>query len=303
MSDRLKPRLADFLRAARARITPEQAGITDEGPRRVEGLRREELAMLAGVSVDYYTRLEQGRSTSASTQVLDVIADALRLDDAERAHLHTLARPAPSHRRRAAKPQRLHPATRSLLDDLDTVSRPAFVLGRRLDILGQNRLAALLIADFEAMPAAERNQARFVFLDPHARELYVDWDRVAADTVAMLRMDAGRHPEDPGLGSLVGDLSIRCPEFRHLWARQRVHQRSTGTKAYHHPLVGDLTITYQALTPSDDPDQTVMIYDAEPGSPSAHALQLLAAEPSRPGGGRFRFRSAATGRADRRDEL
>lgn len=276
MSDELEPRLAGFLRAARARITPERAGVADDGLRRVEGLRREELAMLAGVSVDYYTRLEQGRSKSASTQVLDAIADALRLDDAERAHLHTIARPVPA-RRRTVKPQHLHPATRTLLDTFDTISRPAFVLGRRLDVLGQNRLAALLVADFEAMPAAERNQARFVFLDPHARELYTDWDQVAADTVAMLRMDAGRHPDDPGLGRLVGVLSIQCPEFRRLWARHRVHQRSTGTKRYHHPLVGDLTITYQALTPSDDPDQTVMIYDTEAGSGSAHALQLLAA--------------------------
>ncbi|WP_132881442.1 helix-turn-helix transcriptional regulator [Tamaricihabitans halophyticus] len=277
MSDHLEPRLADFLRAARARITPERAGVVDGGRRRVDGLRREELAMLAGVSVDYYTRLEQGRSKSASTQVLDAIAEALRLDDTERAHLHTIARPGPASRNRPGKPQQLHPATRKLLDTLDGVRRPAFVLGRRLDVLGQNRLAALLIADFDAMPAAERNQARFVFLDPHAQELYADWGQVAADTVAMLRVDAGKNPEDPGLGRLVGDLSIQCPEFRRLWARHRVHQRSTGSKRYHHPLVGELTITYQAFSPSDDPDQTVMIYDTESGSASAHALELLAA--------------------------
>lgn len=233
--------------------------------------------MLAGVSVDYYTRLEQGRSKSASPQVLDAIAEALRLDDAERAHLHIAARPTPARRRRGRTPQQLHPATRTLLDTLDTVSRPAFVLGRRLDIVGQNRPAALLIADFDAMPSLERNQARFVFLDPHARELYVDWDQVAADTVAMLRMDAGKHPDDPELGQLVGELSIQSPEFGRMWARHRVHQRSTGTKRYHHALVGDLTVSYQALTPGDDPDQTLIIYDTEPGSASAHALQLLAA--------------------------
>lgn len=277
MSDHLEPRPAEFLRAARARLTPDQAGIADAGRRRVAGLRREELAMLAGVSVDYYTRLEQGRSKSASPEVLDALADALRLDGAERAHLHTIARPTPA-RRRAAKPQRLHPATRSLLDTFDAVLRPAFVLGRRLDVLGQNRLAALLVADFHALPPAERNQARFVFLDPHARELYVDWEQVAADTAAMLRMDAGRHPEDPALGRLVGDLSIQSPEFRRLWARNRVHERSVGTKRYHHPLVGDLTITYQALAPGDDPEQTLFVYDTEPGSGSAHALQLLAAK-------------------------
>lgn len=275
--DHLEPQLAEFLRAARARITPAQAGVVGTGHRRVDGLRREELAMLAGVSVDYYTRLEQGRSRSASVQVLDAIAEALQLDDAERAHLHAIARPAPARRRRGRTPQRLHPATRALLDTLEGASQPAFVLGRRLDIVGQNRLAALLIADFEAMPALERNQARFVFLDPHARELYTDWDEVAADTVAMLRMDAGDHPDDPELGQLMGDLSIRSPEFGRLWARHRVHQRSTGTKRYHHPLVGDLTVSYQALSPGDDPDQTLMVYDTEPSSASAHALQLLAA--------------------------
>lgn len=232
--------------------------------------------MLAGVSVDYYTRLEQGRSKSASAQVLEALADALRLDDAERTHLHTISRPAPPRRRRTAGPQRLHPATRRLLDTLDTVTQPAFVLGRRLDVLGQNRLAALLVADFGDRPARERNQARFVFLDPHARELYTDWEQVAADTVAMLRVDAGKHTDDPALGRLIGDLSIQCPEFRSSWARHRVHQRSTGTKRYHHPLVGDLTITYQAFTPSDDPDQMLIVYDTEPGTASNHALQLLA---------------------------
>ncbi|MBR8743538.1 helix-turn-helix transcriptional regulator [Nocardiopsis sp. MG754419] len=275
MSDRREPHLAAFLRAARARLTPSEAGIVDVGRRRVEGLRREELAMLAGVSVDYYARLEQGRSKSASPEVLDALADALRLDDAERTHLHTIARPAPAGRRRAARPQRLHPATRDLLATLGTVFRPAFVLGRRLDVLGQNRLAALLVGDFDGLPQAERNQARFVFLDPHARELYMDWDEVAADTAAMLRLDAGRHPDDPALGRLVGDLSIRSPEFRRLWARNRVHQRSTGAKRYHHPLVGHLTVTYQTLTPTDDTDQMLMVYDTEPDSPSAHAVRLL----------------------------
>ena len=228
------------------------------------------------MSVDYCARLEQGRSRSASTQVLDAIAGALRLDDAERAHLHTIARPSPVRRRRST-PQRLHPATSTLLTTLDTAFHPAFVLGRWLRVLGQNQLAALLIADFATMPTRDRNQARFVFLEPHARELYVDWDEVATDTVAMLRMDAGRHPDDPELGLLVGELSIRSPEFRSLWARHLVHQRSTGTKRYRPPLVGDLTITYQALTPGDDPEQTLMIYDTEPGSASSHALQLLAA--------------------------
>ncbi|MGW7692959.1 helix-turn-helix transcriptional regulator [Streptomyces asiaticus] len=269
--------MADFLRSARSRLTPDEAGLDDPGlgRRRVSGLRREELARLAGVSVDYYTRLEQGRSRSASTEVLDALATALRLDDAERSHLHTLARPGPARRRRP-RPQRVHRATWDLLDTLQQTGRPAFVLGRRLDVLAHNQLAGRLITDFRALPAAERNQARFVFLDPHARELYRDWTRVAADTAAMLRLDAGRHPDDPALSALVGDLSIRSEEFRRFWSDNKVHRRTTGTKDYHHPLVGDLTVTYQALTPGDDPDQILFVYGTEPGSPSETSLRLLA---------------------------
>lgn len=270
--------LAAFLRSARARLTPREAGVEPpaRGRRRVSGLRREELARLAGVSVDYYTRLEQGRSRSASTEVLDALATALHLDDAERSHLHTIARPSPARRRRRPRPQRVHPATWGLLDALETTGRPAFVLGRRLDVLAHNPLAGRLITDFRALPAAERNQARFVFFDPHARELYKDWPKVAADTAAMLRLDAGRHPDDPALGALVGELSVRSEEFRRFWSANRVHRRTTGTKEYHHPLVGDLTITYQALTPGDDPDQILFVYDTEPGSPSETSLRLLA---------------------------
>ncbi len=170
MADQLEPSLADFLRAARGRLSPDAAGIAEVGRRRVNGLRREELAMLAGVSVDYYTRLEQGgRSKSASLEVLDALADALQLDDSERNHLHTIARREPTRRRRADKPQRLHASTLELLETFDAALQPAFVLGRRLDVLGHNRLAGLLVADFENRPAAERNQARFVFLDPPTR--------------------------------------------------------------------------------------------------------------------------------------
>ncbi|MFI1094879.1 transcriptional regulator [Streptomyces sp. NPDC020917] len=195
--------------------------------------------------------------------------------DAERSHLHTLARPQPARRRRP-RPQRVHPATWDLLDALQQSGRPAFVLGRRLDVLAHNPLAGRLITDFRALPAAERNQARFVFLDPHARELYRDWARVAADTAAMLRLDAGRHPDDPALSALVGELSIRSEEFRRFWSDNKVRRRTTGTKDYHHPLVGDLTVTYQALTPGDDPDQILFVYGTEPGSPSEISLRLLA---------------------------
>lgn len=228
------------------------------------------------MSVDSYTRLEQGRSKSASAEVLEALADALQLDEAERAHLHSIARPAPARRRRPARPQRLHPSTRALLETLDSALQPAFVQGRRLDVLGHNRLAGLLIADFQSMPPAGRNMAKFLFLDPHARELYPDWDQVTADTAAMLRMGAGEHPDDPALEELIGELSVRSPEFPRLWARNRVQRRTTGTKRYRHPLVGDLTVPYQALTPGDDPEQTLFIYSTEPGSASAHALQLLA---------------------------
>ena len=227
------------------------------------------------MSVDYYTRLEQGRSRSASAEVLDALATALCLDDAERSHLHALARPRPARRRRP-RPQRVHLATWGLLDTLEAAGRPAFILGRRLDVLAQNQLAGRLISDFRTLPPAERNQARFVFLDPHARELYRDWIRVAADTAAMLRLDAGRHPEDPALSTLVGELSIHSAEFRRFWSDNKVHQRTIGTKDYHHPLVGDLTVTYQALTPGDDPDQILFVYGTDPGSPSETAMRLLA---------------------------
>ncbi|MFI6458285.1 transcriptional regulator [Streptosporangium amethystogenes] len=200
------------------------------------------------------------------------LADFLR---SARAHLHILARPTSAQRKRRSRPQRVHPGTWDLLDTLEAACRPGFVLGRRLDVLAHNRLAGRLITDFRALPAAQRNQARFVFLDPHARDLYANWSAVAADTAAMLRLDAGRHPDDPALSALVGDLAIRSQEFRRHWSENKVHQRTTGTKGYHHPLVGDLTITYQALTPGDDPDQILFVYRAEPGSPSETSLRLL----------------------------
>lgn len=269
--------LADFLSTRRARIAPAVVGLTgDVARRRVPGLRREELAALAGVSVDYYTRLEQGRSRSASIDVLDALATALQLNDAERDHLHHLGRPAPAKRQSRPRPQRVHPTTLTLLERLDDTVTPAFVLGRRLDVLAHNRLAGALIAEFRTLPAPQRNQARFVFLDPHARELYTDWQQVALDTVAMLRHDAGRHPDDPKLSALIGELSINSEEFGKWWPRHDVQRRTTGTKGYHHPVVGELTVQYQALTPSGDEDQVLIVYTTEPGSASDTALRLLA---------------------------
>jgi transcriptional regulator with XRE-family HTH domain len=269
--------LGEFLRSCRGRLTPAEAGMPRTSRRRVPGLRREELAQLAGLSVDYYTRLEQGRSRSASPEILESLATALRLDDTEHAHLFDLANRRPTQHRETRPPrERVSPAAHQLLATLDAAYCPAFVLGRRTDVVAANPLSRALIADFEAMPTRERNQARFVFLDPAALELYADWETVAADTAAMLRMDAGRHPEDPQLGELVGELAVRSEYFRECWAERRVHERTEGTKGYHHPVVGDLTVTYQALALPGDTDQILFIYTAEPGSPSETALRLLA---------------------------
>ncbi|MFE6409926.1 helix-turn-helix transcriptional regulator [Streptomyces sp. NPDC057837] len=269
--------LGEFLRAARARLEPADVGFPATARRRVAGLRREELAQLAGVSVDYYTRLEQGRSRTASRAVLDSLASALHLDDAERAHLFNLAaQPERVHRPAPARRQTVNPVVEQLLARLDSAYCPAFVLGRRTDVLAGNRLAAALITDFAALPQHERNQARFVFLDPYARELYADWEGVAADTAAMLRMDAGRHGADPELSELVTDLSRQSSAFRRMWADQRVIERTAGTKGYHHPVVGDLTVTYQAMSVAGEDDQTLFVYTAPAGTADETALRLLA---------------------------
>ncbi|MET4647888.1 transcriptional regulator with XRE-family HTH domain [Streptomyces atratus] len=270
--------LGEFLRSCRGRLDPADAGMPRTARRRVPGLRREELAQLAGVSVDYYTRLEQGRSRSASPEILESLATALRLDDTERAHLFDLAnrRPIQSRRSTPSPAEQVSPAVHQLLTTLDAAYCPAFVLGRRTDVVASNSLSRALIADFDAMPANERNQTRFLFLDSAARELYADWETVAADTAAMLRMDAGRRPEDPQLAELVGELAVRSEHFRAYWAERRVHERTEGTKSYHHPVVGDLTVTYQALALPGDSNQTLFIYSTEPGSSSETALRLLA---------------------------
>ncbi|MFD9001553.1 helix-turn-helix transcriptional regulator [Streptomyces sp. NPDC059582] len=276
--------LGEFLRSCRGRLDPADAGMPKTARRRVPGLRREELAQLAGVSVDYYTRLEQGRSRTASPEILESLAVALRLDDTEHAHLFDLANRRPLQPRQSTPSPAEHvtPAVRRLLATLDAAYCPAFVLGRRTDVVAANLLSRALIADFDAMPANERNQTRFLFLDPAAVELYADWETVAADTAAMLRMDAGRHPEDRQLAELVGELAVRSERFRAHWAERRVHERTEGTKGYHHPVVGDLTVTYQALALPGDGDQTLFIYSTEPGSASETALRLLAAWATEP---------------------
>ena len=267
--------LREFLRSRRARITPEEVGLpTQPGTRRVPGLRREEVAQLAGVSVDYYVRLERGRNINASEAVLDALARALRLDDTERDHLFVLARPAARTRQRPLPPQRVRPGLYRVLESLTDV--PALVLGRRRDVLASNRLARALFTDFDALPYRERNMARFMFLDEGARELYVDWPSAARGTVMVLRDYAGRFPYDPQLAELVGELSVRDRDFRRWWAEHDVSRHTYGTKRLHHPLVGGLTLAYEALTVTDDPEQTLGLHTAEPGSPSEHALRLLA---------------------------
>ncbi|MBX9423258.1 MULTISPECIES: helix-turn-helix domain-containing protein [Streptomyces] len=270
--------LSEFLRSRRARLKPQDVGLPEYGRhRRVPGLRREELAQLAGVSVAYYTRLEQGHGRNVSMEVLDAIARALRLSDTERAHLTHLAKPTVKKRQRAAiaRPQRVRASLTQLLDSMDGV--PAFVLGRRLDILAWNRMARALLGDFAAWEPAERNMPRMVFLDPNARDLYVDWEHKAVEVVSVLRLYAGCYPDDPQLLALVGELSVRSEEFRSLWAAHTVTDKGHGTKRLRHPLVGELTLSYESLkVAGDDPDLVLVTYHAEPGTASADALRLLA---------------------------
>ncbi|MET9773025.1 helix-turn-helix transcriptional regulator [Streptomyces sp. NPDC006367] len=269
--------LSEFLRTRRARLKPQDVGLPDFGRhRRVPGLRREELAQLAGVSVAYYTRLEQGNGRNVSAEVLDSIARALRLTDAEHAHLTHLAKPKQQRGRRSAAraQQPVRVALLQLLEQLDTV--PAYVSGRRSDILAWNRSAAALFGDWGALPPQERNWARLVFLNPEYRELFADWDQKASDMVSFLRMDAGRHPDDPRLSALVGELSVKSEEFRRLWATHDVKEKSHGVKRMRHPLAGELTLSFETFRLVDDEEQSLVTYHAEPGSPSSQSLRLLA---------------------------
>ncbi|WP_026425460.1 helix-turn-helix transcriptional regulator [Actinokineospora inagensis] len=268
--------LKEFLRSRRDRLSADETVAVGAGPRRVPGLRREEVARLAGVSVDYYARLEQGRNLNVSDEVIAAVGRALRLDDVEHAHLARLVRRDRIRGRCPGTVQRVRHSVRTLLRSLDTAGCPAFVFGRRMDVLAGNRLGAALVTDFDTRPRRDRNMLRYVFLDPAAQTLYTDWDDVARESVAILRLDAGRHPDDPLLTELVDDLAARSPEFRRWWAAADVRERSHGTKSYHHPLVGDLTVDYECLTLPADPDQTLCVYTPRPGSPSADAIRLLA---------------------------
>jgi transcriptional regulator with XRE-family HTH domain len=269
--------IREFLSSRRARIGPERAGLPMYGrKRRVAGLRREEVALLADISVEYYTRLERGNARGVSDEVLEAVSRALQLDEAERAHLLDLVRVANAERapRRSPGPRRVRPSIRRIVDAMATI--PAVVLNGRLDILYTNPLAEAFYSEQLRDPARPPNSARFLFLDPRARTFYIDWDRIAHDVVASLRGEAGRNPYDRALSDLIGQLSTRSEEFRVLWASHDVRFHRSGTKRFHHPLVGDLTLDYESLELPADAGLTLVTYSAEPGSPSEEALAELA---------------------------
>jgi transcriptional regulator with XRE-family HTH domain len=268
--------IREFLASRRARITPEQAGLpVFGGTRRVLGLRREEVAMLAGVSVDYYTRLERGNLKGVSETVLDALARGLRLDEAERAHLFDLARAAgpttaPARRR---SPERIRPSVQRILDAM--TGAPAFAQNGRVDVLAANRLGRALYSEMFAESIRPANVARFVFFNPRSRDFFADWERAANDTVAILRSEAGRDPYDRALSDLVGELSTRSEEFRTRWAAHDVRIHRSGAKHVRHPLVGALELTYEMMELSADPGLRILTYTAEPGSTSEEGLGLL----------------------------
>ena len=268
--------IREFLTTRRSRITPEQAGLRSYGTRRrVSGLRREEVAMLAGISVEYYTQLERGSVTGVSEDVLDAVARALQLDEVERAHLFDLVRAAKQRpTRRRVTTERVRPAVQQLLDSMTEAA--AFVRNSRLDILSANRLGYALYSEAFSNPDRPTNLARFVFLDPRARHFYVDWDGIADAGAGSLRAAAGRDPYDRDLTTLVGELSMRSDDFRERWAAHDVREYQAGIQRFRHPLVGDLTLAYEALELAADVDQILIAYTAEPGSPSKEALHRLA---------------------------
>ncbi|MDQ1173578.1 transcriptional regulator with XRE-family HTH domain [Microbacterium testaceum] len=267
----------DFLISRRARITPEQAGIESVGRRRVEGLRRDEVARLAGVSVDYYTRLERGNLAGASDSVLDAIARALDLDRAEHDHLYDLARASvasPRNTPKAPAATAVQPTIQHVLDSI--TGAPAFVKNTRMDIVAANTLGFAMYSDMYLGTSRPGNHSRFIFLDPRAHDFYPDWERAASTNVQILRRDAGRNPHDKGIAELVGELSIRSEEFRSRWAAHDVRRHYSGAKSFRHRAVGLLELNYLVMDLEDDPGHSLTVYTAAPGSPSEDALRLLA---------------------------
>ncbi len=265
--------LGEFLKARRDELSPRTVGLPDgAGARRVAGLRREEVARLAAISTDYYTRLEQGR-IQASAPVLESLAQALHLDDDQRSYLFGLAGKETARPRRRAR-QKVQPQLRRLLDDL--TATPAIVMGRRMDVIAWNALAAALITDFTRIPEKHRNYVRILFTDPAMRTLYSDWETVARTCVAQLRMEAAKYPDDPRLTALVGELSVQDPHFRRWWAAHHVATLSVGTKILDHPVAGELALDWDTLTASTDPDQQLVIWTAEVGTRTHDGLRILA---------------------------
>jgi transcriptional regulator with XRE-family HTH domain len=268
--------IREFLTSRRARLKAADVGLPDYGARRVPGLRREEVAVLAGVSAPYYTRLERGDLAGASDSVLDALARALQLDDAERAHLFDLARaasPVTAPRRRRAAARTVRPA---VLRIVESMTAPAIVRNGHLDYVAANPLGRALYAPIFDSREQPANSARFTFLDPTAQDFYVDWDRTAKDLVAHLRSLAGSNPYDKNLTDLVGELSTRSDAFRTWWAAHNVRYHQTGTKCLRHPVVGEIELSYEVLDLAADDGLTIAAYSAEPASRAQEALDLLA---------------------------
>jgi transcriptional regulator with XRE-family HTH domain len=281
-----RDQVREFLVSRRAKITPDQAGLPDVGARRVPGLRRVEVAALAGVSVEYYAKLERGALGGVSASVLDSLARALQLDDAERAHLFHLAHAADGTsagmraRRRPSKQWSPRPALRWVLDG---ITLPAIVRNGRMDLLATNHLGRAMHASvYDGDPADPPNFARYTFLHDDSRRFYPDWETAADTAVAILRTEAGRDPHDKALHDLVGELSTRSEEFRRRWGRHDVRLHGAGVKHFHHTVVGDLELAYESVDMISDPGLTLTVYAAEPASPTARALDLLASWTSTP---------------------
>ena len=273
-----KIEVREFLASRRAKISPEMAGLTlYGGRRRVPGLRREEVAMLAGVSVDYYTKLERGNLAGTSESVLDAIAGALKLDEAEREHLYNLARaasPSGKTRHRPLQSGSVRPTLQFMLDSI--TASPAFIGNNHMDIVAANQLGYALYSEMYRGSTRPANHSRFIFLDPRARDFYPNWDLAANTNVAILRTQSGRNPFDKRLADLVGELSVRSEEFRTRWAAHNVRRHYAGTKIFRHPVVGELELAYEAMELAEDPGFTLTVSPAVPGSPSDERLRLLA---------------------------
>ena len=268
-----KQTLSEFLTAKRASVHPEDVGISDIGPRRVPGLRREEVAVLSGVSVDWYVRLEQGRQVTPSESVLTAVARTLRLDDAEREYLFNLARPT-SARSTEENTAIVRPGIRRMIDGFE--NQPSFLLGSRMEVLAGNELAWALLEDFPARDADDRNLLRWILTGPGVRDLYVDWETVASEMVGVLQLEASAHPKDPSIAALVGELATASQEFAAWWARPNPQGRTSGTKRFAHPVAGRLTINWEAFTVPDVATQTLFVYSAADAA-SSEALRLLGA--------------------------